>query len=378
MTNRLVTPKDLRGHSLESQIEILDSKLGLGLENIELIQSKNPRDTIIEAAELIYTSLRGKGYSKNIALQHISGSIIAPLVKISEDYNIAREEVQNYIWRMFKKEVKEFEAEHGVTLNAPSMLRSKIYSFIEGEELTSNIVETKKRWGSRIEFSDNDLLKGTKIRPIDINHAILLGISTLGLSLHADISKSHYEIQYTIGQEQEQALFQEIAIPIMQRQFNVLTNGDAPKYDNRRIRSNSILLHSYFKHALMFSDTLYHRRLINFSKIPKAALEADVKDLQKAYFIGLLAKKLRTSQQGSSAKFWQGDINLNQNPYLLGQIKELAESYGIQATLGKATGRLKFGKEVFPRLLEDNFLAKQESKFNHKGLIINPYQLSKI
>lgn len=378
MTDRLVKPKELRELGVKDQVNLLVNRLNLDSTQVELIQGLSDTESIIEAGIIVYKGIRELGHSKKLALSHISGSMLSPIISNNNNYDMGKEFTQNEIWYSFRDEVKEFYIEHEVELNSPTMLRREIYQRVEGKELAANIIATKKIWGKQIEFSDLDLLKGIKIKPINLEHAILLGISTLGLGLNHNYSKSHFEATYTIGQEQEKAMFGEIAIPIMQENFNVLTNGDSVRKEDRRIRIHSQLIHSYFKHGLRFSDTLNNRQLVDFNKIPKAALDEEITNIEKAYMIGLMAKKLRVSQQGSVGKqFYQADINLRQNARLLGQIKELAKQLGYETTISTKTPRLKFGKYSFPLLIQDKFIDKQNIGYKHKGLLINPYQIGK-
>lgn len=374
MHYRYIRPKDLKGKNLDDRVGFLKNSLHLTNTEIDgLTHSTNPELYSIEkASSLIYKAARRMGMSKRHSLSLITASLVCSLVHSNNDYENSSSETAKIISYGYNFERDQLNAQFGVEVNSTSLLRKLVYERFEKKPLELNLIAAVKAWGNKINFSDNDQLRGLKLPRIGVEQALLLGYLTLGGSIVAMPVKADYSVNVNVPIS-ERELFDSTLVPIIQKSFNMLANGDRIPKKNV-VSLNSQGLYSFFKNVLGYSPLLEKRKLLDWSVIPESVMDDELSVLQKAYFVGVLAKKFRVNPY---KEYFVGQMDLRHNPELLQDVSAQANRQEYLTTLISKGTRIRFGKEVVPKLFEDAFGDEYLSDYPHKGIILNPAEYTK-
>lgn len=386
MHDRLISPKEFDRKSSLDRLEIVMEKLGVTLEDVELINQypKVSFEAIENTFQIVYKRLREKGNSKQFSLEHLTASIVEPLLSTDEDYINSRDLLGSTIWYLYKGYAKELSTNIKVEVNAPTYLRANTYMNFENEFLLLNIKKTRETWGPKIKFSDADLLKGTKISRIGINQAILMGYATMGGNISEDHKKSSYGIRFHFSPKEESEFNQEIILSIIQKTFNTLkgTSGKSPD----EFRINSLLVQNFFSEFLGYADTFKERTLLDADKLyneHQGAFDLSLIEFKKGYFIGAQANRIRSKKQNG---YFIATMHAHDNPDINRKFHKLSNELGYPCTITADGKRVLYGKENFMTLAKDTFLEDMHfgyDKDNKKiwqnlGTFINPVQIEKV
>ncbi|MBS3101068.1 hypothetical protein J4204_02965 [Candidatus Woesearchaeota archaeon] len=371
MKSRLIDMASFSKLSLEERTAVLCSKLRVGRGELHEFSSAGGvgREDLIEAAVFLYLRLKFLGYSKASALSHITSGILGLVIFPNNNVLEAGSSAATAINKSFRNERNELEEEIGFSVTAPEILRIETFRYAENKELRINAVGARRRWGTKVEFSSYDLIRGIKL-PMQITPYETAFLGAIYPQMSFVEHKNTVRMYDKDGKNR--GLFKLLKI-MSKDMFNIQNNNN----NSSNLFLSSRAVYTWLTEILGLKKELDGRIFPEFNEICGSKTAAAS---EESFLYGLIARRALMYRQRKSPHFV---INSSSRLFLT-RVKDLSEKYELRPHLmteddGGGRGRLIYCAADVQTIEKANVLkGSLPTDAAYKGGFFNPSHVANL